>query len=97
MTELFPTPPVKTKAERKGPIMERLEQHVRDHRYEAFTLVELYDLFESDKPEAIRNAIRKLFKEKLIKSTGELRHRKNERSQVLNDSDVVCLTLAIGK
>jgi hypothetical protein len=96
MTELFPIAPVKTKAARKGPLMDRLEDHFRDHRYESFTTLDLVVIFPEDKLDAIRNALRKLLKERLIKSTGMMRHNEHF-SQPQPAMDVVCLTLPLGK
>lgn len=94
MTELFPVPP--TKHPRKGPLQDRIEDHFREHRYESFTTLDLMVEFPEDKLESIRNAVRKLQKDKLVKSTGMVRHNGYfPEPQVM--TDVVCLTLTIGK
>lgn len=96
MKELFPSPPPpKVKAVRKGPIIERIEQLFRETRYGTFTMVELYDLFPDVEPDTIRNALRKLLKERIIKSTGEVRLPKGPFRHA--GPDTVCLTITIGK
>lgn len=88
------------KAVPRGPIIDRIEELFRSRRYQSLTLVDLYDHFEQDRPEAIRNAVRKLMKGNLVKSTGELKppaYTKLKREDLLHQSDMICLTLTIGK
>jgi hypothetical protein len=96
MSELFPVAPPKAKAVRRGPLMDRLEQHFRDHRYESFTGQDLMVAFPDDRFDSIRSAIRRLLKEKTIKSTGMIRvSEKFPQPQPI--PDVACLTLILGK
>lgn len=88
--------PATPKPDRRGPLMDRLEKHFREHRYESFTTLDLSYAFPQDKVDSIRNAVRKLIKDKTIKSTGMVRHNKHSM-QPQPIGDVVCLTLTIGK
>lgn len=88
--------PREQKAPRRGPLMSRIEQHFRDHRYESITVQDLFITFSEDKLDTIRNAVRKLVKERTIKSTGMIRHS-DSIPQPQPIGDVICLTLTLSK
>lgn len=96
MNELFTPPPAKASRERQGPLMERIEKHFRARRYESITTQDLFESFPEDRIDSIRNAVRKLLKDRTIKSTGMVRHS-NKLPQPQPVMDVACLTLTIGK
>jgi len=81
---------------RREPLVDRIEQHFRDHRYESFTGQELIEAFPGDRIDSVRATIRRLLKEKTIKSTGMVRFS-TRAPQPQPIPDVVCLTLILGK
>lgn len=100
LPDLFGTVPAPAPPERKvrrGPIRDRVEQHFRDNRYANFTTVELHQEFPDVKLDSLRNAIRKLQHERLVKSTGGIREGSMLPHNVYEYRDFVCLTLTIGK
>lgn len=82
--------------DRRDPLVDRIEQHFRDHRYESFTGQDLIEAFPNDRMDYIRSSIKRLLKEKTIKSTGMIRFSQTA-PQPQPIPDVVCLTLILGK
>jgi len=66
------TPPA-LRGPKSTPPVDRVEQHFRDHRYESLTILELSEAFPDTRLDALRNAVRKLLKDRTIRSTGMIR------------------------
>lgn len=73
-----------------------VEQFFREHRYESFTQQDLFMRFPETKFEVIRNAVARLSRDRVLKSTGMVRHSE-KFAQPVPIGDVFCLTLTIGK
>lgn len=100
MNDLFNTAvsaaPVAAPKEPREPLVDQIEQHFRLHRYESFTGQDLFLAFPERRQDSIRTAIRKLLRERTIKSTGMVKQSdKFPQPQPLGD--VVCFTLILGK
>lgn len=92
-----PAPELPEKKVRRGPLRDRLEQYFRDHRFSTFSTVELHAAFADDKLDSIRNAVKYLHRQRIIKSTGGIREEGMKKGSIYTYGDFVCLTLTIGK
>lgn len=67
-----PARPVAAPAPRPSRLIERMEDFFKSNKFCSFTTLEILRQFQEDKPEAIRNQLRKLIREREIKFTGEV-------------------------
>lgn len=64
------------KALKPSRLIERMEEFFKSNKFRSFTTLEILGRFPSDRPEAVRNQLRKLVRDREIKFTGEVNARR---------------------
>jgi len=79
------------------PLKDRIEQLFKENKFTAMSTAAVMRRFADHQPTAVRNAIRKLLKERTIKSTGEMAPAPFNLPAGLIAADYALLTASVYK